>query len=133
MVRASVLSVCDPEARVVGLGLDAFDGLDRVRDVGVVDERAVPDRRASEGKRGRTSLFFQELDEFNITQLVEVPLQPPKSSMFLMYTFLFIQEWRESVRAEEVGPSSCSSNLQCTVVKGHALERGDPVEGHSGG
>lgn len=42
-VRPSVLSVCDPEVRVVGLDLD---GLDRVRDVGVVGERAVPDGKA---------------------------------------------------------------------------------------
>ena len=41
-VRAPVLSVRDPEVRVVGLDLDALDGLDRVRDVGVVDERAIP-------------------------------------------------------------------------------------------
>ena len=37
-----VLSVCDPEVHVVGLDLDALNGLDCIRDVGVVDKRAVP-------------------------------------------------------------------------------------------
>ena len=35
-------SVRDPEVRVIGFDFDALDGLDRVRDVGVVGERAVP-------------------------------------------------------------------------------------------
>ena len=40
--RTSVLSVRDPEVRIVGFDLDALGSLDRVRDVGVVDESAVP-------------------------------------------------------------------------------------------
>ena len=45
-VRTYILSVCNPEDHVVGVGPDALDGLDRVRDDGVVDERAVPDGSA---------------------------------------------------------------------------------------
>ena len=45
-VRTYILSVCDPEDRVIGVGPDALDGLDRVRDDGVVDERAVPNGSA---------------------------------------------------------------------------------------
>ena len=41
-VRAPVLSVGYPKVHVIGFGLDALNSLDRVRDVGVVDERAVP-------------------------------------------------------------------------------------------
>ena len=42
-VCTPVLSVGNPEVRVIGLDLDVFDGLDRVRDVRVVDESTVPD------------------------------------------------------------------------------------------
>lgn len=45
-VRTPVLSVCDSEVRVIGLGLDGLYGLDRIRDISVIDERTVP-----EGKR----------------------------------------------------------------------------------
>ena len=45
-VRTSVFSVRDPGVREVGLGLAALDGLDRVRDAGIADERAVPDGNA---------------------------------------------------------------------------------------
>ena len=45
-VRTPVLPMRDPELRVAGFDLDALDGIDRVRDVGVVDERAVPDGKA---------------------------------------------------------------------------------------
>jgi len=38
--------VRDSEVRVIGLGLDTLDGLDRVRDVSVVDERTVPNEEA---------------------------------------------------------------------------------------
>ena len=41
--RTSVLSVRDPEVRVVGLDFRVLDGLDRVGHVGVVGERAGPD------------------------------------------------------------------------------------------
>ena len=41
-VRTAVLAMRDAEVRVVGLGLDVVDRLERVRDVGEVDERAVP-------------------------------------------------------------------------------------------
>ena len=41
-VRTPVLPMGNPEVRVIGLDLDALDGLDRVRDIRVVDERAVP-------------------------------------------------------------------------------------------
>ena len=34
---------CDPEVCVIGLDLGVLDGLHRVRDVGVVDDRTVPD------------------------------------------------------------------------------------------
>ena len=45
-VRTPVLPMGDPEVRIVGLDLDGLDRLDRVRDVGVVDERTVPDEEA---------------------------------------------------------------------------------------
>ena len=41
-IHTSVLSVRDPEVHVVRLGIDALNGLDSVRDVGVVDEPAAP-------------------------------------------------------------------------------------------
>ena len=78
-VHTSVLSVRDPKVRVVGLDLDALDDLDRIRDVGVVDERAVPDGKAISIRDQRSKwgvlLFFQEVDEFNVTKLPKVPLQ----------------------------------------------------------
>lgn len=45
-VRTPVLSMGDPEVGVVGLDLDTLDGFDGVRDVGIVDERAVPNKEA---------------------------------------------------------------------------------------
>ena len=41
-VGAAVLAMRDAQVSVVRLGLDAVDGLDGVRDVRKVDERAVP-------------------------------------------------------------------------------------------
>ena len=67
----------DSEVRVIGLDFDALDGLDRVRDVCVVDERAVPggnDKDASKIKMSKVSLFFQEIDQFDIAILAKVSL-----------------------------------------------------------
>jgi hypothetical protein len=36
--------VCNPQVGVIGLSFDPLNGLDRVRDVRVVDERTVPDK-----------------------------------------------------------------------------------------
>lgn len=80
-VRTPVFSVCDPEVRVIGLGLDTLDSFDRVRDVGVVDERTIPDEETvsmqlQERKTNKVLLFFQEVDEFDIAILAKVPFQP---------------------------------------------------------
>ena len=42
-VRTPVLSVRNPQVPAIGLGPDCLNGLSHVRDVPVVDERAVPD------------------------------------------------------------------------------------------
>ena len=59
-------------------------------------------------KRGTVSLFPQDDDEFNTSELAKVPLQPllaegSKSSTFPACTFLVAPEW------EEAGSSSCPS------------------------
>ena len=42
-VRVSVLSVHNPENHAIGVSPNALNGLDCIRDVGVVDECTVPD------------------------------------------------------------------------------------------
>jgi len=113
-VRTPVLSVGDPEVRVVGLSLYALDGLGRVRDVGVVDERTVPGEEAistqlTERKRTKSYFSFKKLTSsispyspkslFNLSSL-----KASKSSIFPMYTFLVAPEWTESARAGGSGP-----------------------------
>ena len=77
--RTSVLSVRDPEVRMVRFDLDTLDGLDRVRDVGVVDERTVPDSRTiniRDRRCKRAVSCFSFKNEFNITEFAEVLIQP---------------------------------------------------------
>ena len=140
-VRAPVFPVGDPEVRVVGLDLDALDGLDRVRDVRVVDERAVPDEDGKDTtstiKIGKISLFFQEVDELDITILAEVPLQPLLAEGVEVLNVpnvhvprrTRVDGERESgrKRARVLTPA----DLQPTVVKGQALEGSNLVERHS--
>jgi len=140
-VRAPVLSMGNPEVRVIGLDLDALDGLDRVRNVCVVDERAVPGEdnkdTASRVKMGKVSLFFQEVDEFDITILAKVPLQPLLTEGVEVLNIPDIhvprctrvdgerESWREWARV------LTPADLQPTVVKGQALVGSDLVERHS--
>lgn len=140
-IRASVLSVCDPEVRVIGLGLDGLDGLDRVRDVGVVDERAVPVHVVSMQllERGRASLlFFQEVYELDIAILAKVPLQPLLAEGIKVLDVSNVHVPRRT-RVDRKCKSGrkwsrvlTPADLQPAVVEGQTLEGGYLVESHSG-
>ena len=84
-------------------------------------------------------LFFQEVNELNVTELAKAPislssLTASKSSMFPM---LHVPR-RAGVKGEcESGREWTGvltpADLQPTVVEGQALERSNLVEGHGGG
>jgi hypothetical protein len=59
-VGTAVFAMSDPQVGIVGLIFDTFDGLDGVTDVGKVDKCAV--------------LFFEKVDELDITVLAKVAL-----------------------------------------------------------
>lgn len=140
-VRAPVLSVRDSEVRVVRLGLDALDGLNRVRDVGVVDERTVPDEViVNATPRTRTDkipLFFQKVDKFDIAILAKVPLQPLLAEGIKVLDVSDINVPRRTrVDGERESGRKWAriltpANLQPAVVERQALEGSDLVESHS--
>ena len=89
-------------------------------------------------KMGGVSLFFQ-VDEFNITERAEVPLQP-----FLTEDFDILSVSGAYIPRRTGVGGECESgrertgvlapvDLQPTVVEGQALERSNLVEGHGGG
>ena len=139
-VRTPVLSMSDPEVRVIGLDFDPLDGLDRVRDVRVVDERTVPNggaiRMTSKMKIDEVSLFFQEVDKFDIAVLAKVPFQPllAEGIEVLDVSNVHVPRCTRVDRECESGRKWAGvltpANLQPTVVEGQALEGSDLVEGH---
>ena len=140
-VRTPVLSVCNPEVHVVRLDLDALNGLDHIQDVGVVNERAVPDGGVislrDQRSKDRESYFSFELAS-------SISLNSLKS------LFSFLTEDLELLNISDVHVPHCTgvygecesgrdwtrvltpANLQPVVVEGQALERSDLVEGHGG-
>ena len=140
-IRAPVLSVGNPEVRIIGLDLDALDGFDRVRDVRVIDERAIPDEdckdTTSKVKAGKVSLFFQEVDEFDVTILAKVPLQPLLAEGVEVLDVPDVHVPRctrvdgERKSGREWARVLAPADLQPTVVKGQALEGSNLVERHS--
>lgn len=83
-------------------------------------------------------LFFQEVDEFDITILAEVPLQPLLAEGFEVLDISDVHIPRGSgVDGEGEGGRKRArvltpTNLQPTIVKGQTLKRSDLVEGHGG-
>lgn len=78
-VGAAILAMSDTQVSVVRLVLHAFDSLDRVRNVGEVDERAVPDnnihQRQSADQIRKHLLLLQEIDKLDLAELAEIPLK----------------------------------------------------------
>ena len=77
-VGATILAVCNAKIGVFGLVLDAVDGFNCVREVRKVDEGTVPEAYRQKRvtlKVAFHKLFFQVVDELNVTILAKVTLQ----------------------------------------------------------
>ena len=88
----------------------------------------------SKAAAGIISPFFQEIGEFNITELARVPLQSlslkvSESDVHILRCTRVDRECEsERIWTQVLTPT----NLQPVVIEGRALEGSDLVEGHSG-
>jgi hypothetical protein len=144
-VGTPVFAVGDSKVGVVCLVLDSVDRFDGIRDVGKIDEGAVPNAGSllvmvlrRRGDRLNV-LFFEEIDQFNIPVFPKVALEPLLGEEFKVFDVADVNVTRSSgvngecysggKRARVLSPS----HFETTVVESQALECRHLIESERSG